>query len=298
MLATMHAIVLIAGNAPLAFAAVPPVGQALPASLVRDAAPASATAPAAAGPSTTDAPPLDSTAPDTRAAPTAGDTASDGAIVVTGRAPSRSDPLEAVNVKSFEAVQAVDGAVIAPIAHAYERRIPSPARSGIRNVLSNLHEPVVAVNFLLQHRVGKSLETVGRFAINSTIGVAGLFDVAKRAPINLSHRDNGFADTMGFYGVKPGAYMYLPLIGATTVRDLAGYALDHAVLPLAVGRPFNKLAYTVPSGALSALDKRVERDAELRKINESADPYLSMREFYLKGRQAEIEGLHTKRRKP
>src|SRR3546814_2534491 len=74
--------------------------------------------------------------------------------------------------------------------------------------------------------LGKALETVGRFAINSTIGAAGVFDVAKKAPINLPYRSNGFANTLGFYGVEPGPYFFLPLVGPTTLRDMVGDGID------------------------------------------------------------------------
>jgi phospholipid-binding lipoprotein MlaA len=106
-------------------------------------------------------------------------------IVVTGRAgPPPGDPLERVNEVTFSAVQAVDSAIIEPVAQAYEAAVPSPVRSGIRNFLGNLHEPETCLNFLLQHRIGKAFETFARFAINSTIGLAGLIDVAKRKPFN------------------------------------------------------------------------------------------------------------------
>lgn len=220
-------------------------------------------------------------------------------IVVTGRPHSPVDPLEAINVKSFETVESLDKAVVAPVAKTYENDVPKPVRSGLRNFLNNLDEPVVAVNFLLQHRIGKAFETVGRFAINSTIGVAGLMDVAKRKPFNLPHRNNGFADTMGFYGVKQGAYMFLPLIGSTTVRDLTGFLLDHAMVPLAVGSPFNKAAYNIPTGVIHSLDTRLEFNDELMRIRQSSDPYLAMRKYYLRMRAAEIAGLHShKTKKP
>src|SRR3546814_1283739 len=75
------------------------------------------------------------------------------------------------------------------------------------------------LNFLLQFKIGKAAETLGRFAVNTTFGVGGLFDVAKTMPFNLPYRRNGFANTLGFYGVEPGPYFYLPLIGSTTLRS-------------------------------------------------------------------------------
>jgi phospholipid-binding lipoprotein MlaA len=217
-----------------------------------------------------------------------------GEIVVTGRAgPPPGDPLEQVNEVSFATVQAIDKALIGPVAHAYETAIPSPVRSGVRNFLSNLHEPETFLNFLLQHRIGKAFETLSRFAINSTIGVAGLFDVAKRRPFSLQHRYNGFANTLGFYGVKPGPFFFLPFVGATTLRDFIGYSVDRLILPTSVGKPFNQTSYNIPSGALSALDHRNITDADIQKIREGdRNPYAAVREDYLQRRQAEIDDLH------
>lgn len=214
-------------------------------------------------------------------------------IVVTGReGPPPGDPLATINTKSFEAIQAVDNALVGPVARGYKKGIPRPIRSGIRNVLNNLDEPVVFINYLLQLKPGKAAETLGRFAINSTIGAAGLFDVAKKKPFNLPRRPNGFAYTLGYYGVKPGPYLYLPLIGSTTVRDLFGRTLDLALLPTVVGKPFNKPAYVIPASTLSALDDRAEFEDDLQKIRESDHPYSSMRSYYLEKRAAEIEALH------
>ena len=217
-------------------------------------------------------------------------------IIVTGRSgPPPGDPLEQVNEVSFAAVQAVDKAVIGPLAQAYEKTVPNPARSGIRNALSNLHEPVNFLNFVLQHKIGKAAETFGRFAINSTMGVVGLVDVAKRKPFSLPLRYNGFANTLGFYGVKPGPFFFLPLVGATTVRDFIGFSVDKLLLPTSIGKPFTQPTYNIPTGALSALDHRNVTDADIQKIrNGDRNPYAAVREDYLARRQAEIDALHSK----
>lgn len=246
-----------------------------------------------AGPPTTVPPPPSAQLPSASAETATGSpTASPDDIVVTARPHNvPGDPLRQVNAESFAITQSVDKAFVGPVSLAYKHALPAPVRSGLRNFLNNLHEPVVAVNFLLQLRPGKAVETAGRFAINSTIGAAGVFDLAKRRPFNLRHRPNGFADTMGFYGVKPGAFLFLPLIGATTVRDLIGGTLDGFVLPLAVGRPFNRLAFTGPTGVIRGLDRRVEFDEKLQTLRASANPYAAARAFYLQRRQAEIDEL-------
>lgn len=213
-------------------------------------------------------------------------------IVITGRSDAKIDPFRAVNERSFEATEAVDKALIAPVARAYKKTAPKPFRDGVHNVLYNLREPVVFLNFLLQHKIGKAIETAGRFGINTTVGLLGAFDIAKRKPFRLPRRGNGFADTLGFYGVKPGPFMFLPLVGPTTVRDLFGGAVDRLVLPLAAGRVVTKPAFVVPAAVLGVLDHRAEFDDTLHELHDNAaDPYANTRTFYLQRRQAEIDHL-------
>lgn len=220
-------------------------------------------------------------------------TQAEGEIIVTAtRAPSRGDPIQSLNRTSFEVVRAVDTAVTGPVARGYKTILPSPIRDGVRNALRNLGEPVVIVNYLLQLKPKKSVETFGRLAINSTIGLAGLFDVAKKPAFGLPYHANGLAHTLGYYGVKPGPYMYLPLIGPTTVRDLAGRVGDMSLLPVAVGRPFSDPVFAGPATVIRLVDERAEADDLIRKnATENADPYAATRARYLKQRQAEIDAL-------
>jgi phospholipid-binding lipoprotein MlaA len=211
-------------------------------------------------------------------------------IVVLGRN-RRGDPLEPLNAQSFEATQAVDKAFFGPVAMAYKRGLPAPIRSGLRNFLGNLREPVVAANYLLQLKPGKAGETLGRFVVNTTAGVAGLIDVAKRRPFNLPRRRNGFANTLGYYGVKPGPFFFMPLIGPTTLRDLIGNGLDQVAGPLNFVEPFNQQSFIIPAAVLSALDYRAEFDEELGRLRASGDPYAAVRRYYLDARQAEIDAL-------
>ena len=221
-----------------------------------------------------------------------GETSDANEIVVTGEyGPRANDPVAVVNEESYRITQAVDGAFVEPVAYAYRDGLPGPLREGLSNVVDNLREPANFLNFLLQLKVGDAAETAGRFAINSTVGVAGLFDVAAKDGIDLPYRRNGFADTMGYYGVGPGAYLYVPIAGATTVRDLIGDTLDQAVLPLGVGKPFNQPGYTIPYFIISNLDSRVELDQELSRISDTIDPYAARRETYLYQRARDIAEL-------
>ena len=224
----------------------------------------------------------------------ASSTAEPGDIVVSARQDVPGDPLAAMNRTSFEFTQSIDRAIIRPVAMTYTRIMPLPIADGIRNVLNNLQGPDQFVNFLLQHRFGKAVHVLARFAVNSTIGLGGLIDVAKRKPFRLRHMPNGFADTMGFYGIKPGAYLYLPIIGPTTVRDLIGTNMDRFLLPIAAGPPFSKPYYVLPVGLFRTLDHRAQFDDKLAALHSGADPYSDTRNDYLRDRQDEIDHLHSK----
>nr|WP_236711156.1 VacJ family lipoprotein [Novosphingobium barchaimii] len=216
----------------------------------------------------------------------------DDIIVMRRQPPPPGDPLERINVKSFRTVQAVDNAVLKPVAQAYNKGLPGPVRQGLRNFFSNLNEPVVFAAYLLEFKPGKAFETAGRFAINTTIGAAGLVDMAKRKPFNLPYRPNGLANVMGYYGVRPGPYMYLPIIGPTTLRDVIGDSVDKLLVPAVVGKPFTKPAVVIPATILSQLGERAAFDSEVSRIREEDNPYATYRQLYLKQRKAEIDALH------
>lgn len=225
------------------------------------------------------------------------DPASEGTeIVVTAREETPGDPLSEANAKSYEVIQAADAAFVAPVAGAYEEVVPEPVRDGLRNFLRNLEEPVIAVNYLLQLKPGRAVKSVARFAVNSTIGVAGIVDVAKRKPFNLPYTPNGFANTFACYGIGPGPYLYLPLVGPTTVRDLIGVTLDRGVLPAVVGPPLSEPYYALPAASLDALNDRIEIDGQLKKMRaNSTDPYADTRDLYLKQRRSEIAAICPKK---
>lgn len=192
-------------------------------------------------------------------------------------------------------MQGVDDAVVGPVSKGYEKGVPEPLRQGLRNVLNNLSEPVNFANYLLQLKPGKALETAGRFAINTTLGFAGLIDVAKRKPINLPYRRNGFGNTFGYYGIGQGPYLFLPLIGPTTVRDLTGRLLDLSLVPAVGGSPFNTPYYSLGTGTVRSLDDRVAFDETLRKLrNDCPDSYAAEREWYLATRAADLAALKGK----
>ena len=266
--------------------------------------PAPATPPSTTPPSTTPA----STTPDSAATTVAStpDTApavakpdqtppakpSTSEIVVSGQQRmKRLDPVEGINKVSFQAIEGVDKALIGPVIHVYRDRIPGPIRQGLHNFFFNLTEPVNAVNYVLQLHPGKALKTVARFGINSTVGVGGLIDVAKKKPFNIYYRPNGFGNTFGYWGIGPGPYLFLPLVGPTNVRDLIGSLLDQAALP-AVVKPLNNYYYVLAAGVITELDYRVDIDAGVERVRKTSNVYASYRQAYMKARFEEIEALH------
>lgn len=210
-------------------------------------------------------------------------------IVVEGKVgPVDRDPMVAVNEASFRITQQVDAAFVEPLADGYRSGLPGPLRDGLGNVVRNLREPANFLNFLLQGKIGKAVETFARFTINSTLGLAGLIDIADKPGIGLPHRRNGFGNTLGFYGVGGGPYLYVPVAGATNVRDLIGNTLDQALLPFVVGKPFNTPEYGIPLFVVTNLDSRVALDEEIERLNETVDPYGARRDIYLYRRARDI----------
>lgn len=275
-LPVLIAATLLSGSGPQSTVPLPPAAPAAPQSAPAPAIPdGRASIPL---PTTTDAP--------------ADEPQAD--ITVIGSKSVPGDPLSAINAKSFAVTESIDNAVGAPVARSYIRSVPRPIRSGIHNFFNNLREPIVFFNFLLQHKFGKAAETLGRFAINSTIGVAGFGDVAKTKPFRLPRRQNSFADTLGFYGVKPGPFFYIPVLGPTTLRDLAGGFVDALAFPMPV-KILSKPTVRIPVSAIRAVDHRAYIDDRIRMLrNTPENNYDAAREFYLKRRQAEIDRLRGK----
>jgi phospholipid-binding lipoprotein MlaA len=226
------------------------------------------------------------------APPAAAEVGEQQEIVVSARLRTPGDPLEKVNALSFSVTSHIDDAVIAPASRAYASVVPKPVRHGLRNFFANLREPVVFVNYLLQLKPGKAFETAGRFALNSTIGLGGTLDVAVRCPFNLPRRQNGFSDTLGFYGVKPGPFLFVPVAGPTTVRDVIGGLVDFFASPAMIGGPFRSRAYVISSATVRILDRRGRKEEMLDGVRHSQDPYAARRDLYLQRQRDRVEALH------
>lgn len=194
-----------------------------------------------------------------------------------------NDPLEPLNRAVFGFNAAADQAVIAPVAYAYRDAVPSPARTGVRNVLTNLNQPVVFANLILQGRPGDALETAGRFGLNTIVGVGGLFDVASEA--ELPRHDTDFGLTLGRWGVDSGPYLVLPFLGPSSVRDTAGRFVDRYPHPTYWVEDIRETEAIWVYRGLFAVDVRLQLDETFASLERSAiDPYVQLRSVYRQNR--------------
>lgn len=196
------------------------------------------------------------------------------------------DPWEPANRTFYMVHRVLDDAVFSRLAAAF-RMIPAPIRKAVRNVIANLGEPGVAANDLLQGHPEVTLRTLGRFGVNTSVGLGGLIDVA--ATTGLPHHDNNFANTFGRWGAPPGPYLFITLLGPTTVRDGAGAIADTLTDPFTWARFYHRWTVIDVRTGWDGLDQRVESDEQLRAIdNMSTDSYASLRSLYLQNRAAQI----------
>lgn len=211
--------------------------------------------------------------------------------VVMKNGHAKGDSLEKTNRKLFSLTLTLDRILFGPLAFIYKTILPKPLRTGLRHVVSNLSEPIVFANDVVQLKPKRAVRTFARFAINSTAGIGGIFDVAKP---QLPHRNNGFGNTLARYGVGPGPFLFLPFLGPSDLRDALGFGVDGITLPLTVGFPFNRLEYGIPSTLISGLDLRIETATEYRALLEgAADPYAKLRSVYQQNRAAEVEEIRN-----
>jgi len=197
------------------------------------------------------------------------------------------DPLECVNRKIFWFNDKVDVYVLAPVARGWEKVSPHCVRTSVSNFFGNLRFPIVTVNDLLQGKVKDGASDVGRFTVNTTVGMLGLFDPA--SGWGLVKHDEDFGQTLGVWGVPPGAYLVLPLLGPSDPRDAAGFAVDYAlsVTPFFIDEAIlwgAQVADTV--NARSFVLKQVE-DAKASAF----DYYVFVRNAYLQRRRALVRDL-------
>jgi phospholipid-binding lipoprotein MlaA len=199
-----------------------------------------------------------------------------------------SDPLEGMNRFFFDVNQRLDRHAALPAATAYKKTVPQTVRTTLHNVLDNLGGPVTFANNLLQAQFENAGIAAGRFIVNSTIGIAGIFDVATGWGMPARARD--FGETLGTYGVPPGPYLVLPLRGATDLRDFAGNYLDGYATPLRYVRYDGHEYVGWMKSTLGSMDNRASNIVTYRDIERaSVDYYSTMRTLYLERRARLIE---------
>ena len=199
------------------------------------------------------------------------------------------DPWETLNRVGFAIEGKLDHWIIGPLAHLYKVLTPGPIGKGIHNLVTNLTEPVVTVNGILQLRPKRATESAGRFLVNSTVGLAGLIDVAGKE--GHPHRPNSFGDTLGRYGVAGGPYIFYPLGGPSTVRDTLGEIVDTVMDPVHLLNYRYRTEISVAVAVARGLDQRVENEADFETLlSNAADPYATLRSTYLQARDSEVRG--------
>ena len=197
--------------------------------------------------------------------------------------PVSYDPWEKYNRKMHAFNNAVDQAIAKPLAQGYVHVVPRPVRLGVSNFFSNLGQPVSAINALLQGKPKQAAQTVGRFLMNSTLGIGGIFDPASDA--KLPRKSEDFGQTLGVWGWKRSRYVELPLFGPRTVRDVYGLVGDAPLSPL---RHVDYEATRYVLQGLQLVDVRADLLAVDSLREGAVDEYALFRDSWLQRRNYQI----------
>lgn len=200
-------------------------------------------------------------------------------------APQSYDPWEKYNRRVHRFNNAVDRRIAKPLARTYVKVVPRPVRLGVSNFFNNLGQPVSALNALLQGKPKQAGQSLGRFLMNSTLGLAGVFDPATAAKI--PNRSEDFGQTLGKWGWKRSRYVELPLFGPRTVRDTLGMLGD---APLSPTRRVGDDATRVGLQGLQLVDLRAQLMATDSLREGATDDYALVRDAWLQRRQYQIHG--------
>jgi phospholipid-binding lipoprotein MlaA len=205
------------------------------------------------------------------------------------------DPWEPMNRRIYNFNAIFDNYVFLPVVQAYEFVLPVFVQTGITNFFKNLTEVTNLTNALLQFKIEKAVNTFGRICINTTVGLGGLIDVATLND-GIPREEEDFGQTLGFYGVGPGPYLVLPILGPSDLRDTAGLAVDSVVYSLMLGQLIAELGmddtyedilnYSLT--AVYAVDKRHNEPFRYFKTG-SPFEYDLIRRLYLIKRQFQID---------
>jgi len=201
------------------------------------------------------------------------------------QADDTNDPFEGSNRFFFGVNQVLDELLLRPVAVVYRAVLPDFARDGVRNFMNNLNSPVIFANDLLQGEGDRAGTTLVRFGLNSTIGIGGLFDVAK--DLGYPYHDEDFGQTLAVWGAGEGPYFYFPLMGPSNARDFTGFVVDRGFDPLTyVNWGDDEWEYVpVYRTALNVIDLRARNIETLDDIERSSvDYYASIRSLYRQSR--------------
>lgn len=194
------------------------------------------------------------------------------------------DPYEDFNRAVFSFNTALDEAILRPIGRGYNAIVPEPVNQGVSNFFNNIDDVTSAVNNLLQFKVERALSDVSRVAINTTIGVGGLFDVATN--LDLPRYDEDFGQTLGTWGVASGPYVVLPILGPSSGRDTVGTVVDWFTDPITYLED-DTLRWSLRG--LDLVDTRADLESASRVLDQAAiDPYSFVRDAYLQKRESAV----------
>jgi phospholipid-binding lipoprotein MlaA len=204
--------------------------------------------------------------------------------------PKTYDPWERINRFSYRFNTRFDEAVFLPVSNGY-RRVPSPIRSGIHNFFGNLSEVDSVINYTLQGRLGRGVRSLGRFVINSTIGIGGLFDFATN--FHLANAPTGFGTTLSKWGMHPGPFFVIPFLGPSTLREAVGLLGDYGA---SYGVNLANLYRGDQSWGLGVLNAVDQRSNSSFRYYSTGSPfeYETIRFLYVRKLLLEDEGLHKK----
>ncbi|CAM4396989.1 hypothetical protein CR156_19710 [Stenotrophomonas lactitubi] len=285
-------------DAPVADTVVPPTAAAPAAATAADTEPASQptqadTPPAAAAVDTGSRAPTTDAATDAAATAPGGDNDFDALYGTSdnSRSATAYDPWEPFNRKVHGFNNAVDRGIARPLATAYTHVVPRFARTGVSNFFSNLRAPLTITNQLLQGRPADAWDSLGRFLMNSTLGIGGLFDPASKAMV--PRRNEDFGQTLGAWGWRRSRYVELPFFGPRTVRDVFGLAGD---IPLSPIRRIESDKYRIGLQGLQLVDTRAQLLAIDDLRDTAVDEYALVRDAWMQRRNYQIENdLRSKR---
>jgi len=209
-----------------------------------------------------------------------------------------NDPLEPTNRVFYAINNGIDTVILRPAAQAYRYVLPGGVRTGIHNVLGNLGTSVVLTNDMLEGRPRRAGDTAMRFVINSTVGLLGIFDVAKQW--GYPNHDADFGMTLANWGVPEGPFLFLPVLGPSDPRDAVGFGADIAIDPFTwVGNPHDTglKAFNYSRFGSNAVDTRERVLDAIDQIKKTAlDPYATFRSLYRQHRHGQIEELRNDKR--